>query len=215
MLVVGLGNPGAQYARTKHNIGFWIVDALADSAVWKSKFRGEFTTVTVAGQSVALLKPQTFMNVSGASVHEALQFYKWPAAELLVVHDELDLPLGEIKLMWNRGAGGHNGIASVIENLGTKEFWRLRCGIGRPTSSDAGAQDLALPGRAANPKDLQSPSDFVLSPFAKSDQPRAQTLCAQAVEAIRLFVDQGPQPVQQWLAAQAAATTPATDDGRG
>jgi len=135
-LIVGLGNPGTEYARTRHNAGFWWVDAIAEAkrASWKkeTKFSGWSSRVEEGGREYALLKPATFMNVSGKSVGAFLRFYKLEPGAMLVVHDELDLQPGAVKLKMGGGTGGHNGLEDIVEVLGTKDFWRLRIGIGHP-----------------------------------------------------------------------------------
>lgn len=135
-LIVGLGNPGREYETTRHNAGFWWVDELARlqklSFKSDSKFHGLTARGQVHGHEVLLLKPQTFMNVSGRSVGALAQFYKIEPAEILVVHDELDLVPGVARLKIGGGHGGHNGLKDIIAQLGTKDFWRLRLGIGHP-----------------------------------------------------------------------------------
>lgn len=135
-LIVGLGNPGREYETTRHNAGFWWVDefARAQSLSFRSeaKFHGLAARGQLHGHEVLLLKPQTFMNVSGRAVGALAQFYKIAPAEILVVHDELDLPPGSAKLKLGGGHGGHNGLKDIIAQLGTKDFWRLRLGIGHP-----------------------------------------------------------------------------------
>jgi peptidyl-tRNA hydrolase, PTH1 family len=135
-LIVGLGNPGREYEATRHNAGFWWVGELARAhgASFKSdsKFHGQVVRVALHGHEVHLLKPQTFMNVSGRSVGALALFYKVLPNEILVVHDELDLPPGSAKLKLGGGHGGHNGLKDIIAHLGTKDFWRLRIGIGHP-----------------------------------------------------------------------------------
>jgi PTH1 family peptidyl-tRNA hydrolase len=135
-LIVGLGNPGREYEATRHNAGFWWVDELArkHSVSFKaeSKFHGQVARAALHGHEVHLLKPQTFMNVSGRAVGAVAQFYKIEPAQILVVHDELDLPPGSAKLKLGGGHGGHNGLKDIIAHLGTKEFWRMRVGIGHP-----------------------------------------------------------------------------------
>ena len=135
-LIVGLGNPGREYEATRHNAGFWWVDefARANQIAFKneSKFHGQAARGVLHGHEVYLLKPQTFMNVSGRAVGALVQFYKIEAAQILVVHDELDLPPGSAKLKLGGGHGGHNGLKDIIAHLGTRDFWRLRIGIGHP-----------------------------------------------------------------------------------
>jgi PTH1 family peptidyl-tRNA hydrolase len=139
-LIVGLGNPGREYEATRHNAGFWWVDELArmHGANFKTdnKFHGLVARATVHGHETHLLKPQTFMNVSGRAVVALALFYKILPDQILVVHDELDLPPGSAKLKLGGGHGGHNGLKDIIAHLGTKEFWRLRIGIGHPGERD-------------------------------------------------------------------------------
>jgi PTH1 family peptidyl-tRNA hydrolase len=139
-LIVGLGNPGREYEKTRHNAGFWWVDAIADRkrASWKreTKFSGLATRVEEGGRDFWLLKPNTYMNESGRSVSALLRFYRIEPASMLVVHDELDLPPGTVKLKKGGGTGGHNGLTDIVEALGTKDFWRLRIGIGHPGHKD-------------------------------------------------------------------------------
>ncbi|MDD5056382.1 MAG: aminoacyl-tRNA hydrolase [Sideroxydans sp.] len=135
-LIVGLGNPGREYEATRHNAGFWWVDELVRSHSFnfktESKFHGLVARANLHGHEVQLLKPQTFMNVSGRSVVALALFYKILPDQILVVHDELDLPPGSAKLKLGGGHGGHNGLKDIIAHLGTKEFWRLRVGVGHP-----------------------------------------------------------------------------------
>lgn len=135
-LIVGLGNPGREYETTRHNAGYWWVDELArlQNLGFKSevKFHGLTARGQLHGHEMLLLKPQTFMNVSGRAVGALTQFYKIAPAEILVVHDELDLPPGVARLKMGGGHGGHNGLKDIIAHLGSKDFWRLRLGIGHP-----------------------------------------------------------------------------------
>jgi len=135
-LIVGLGNPGREYETTRHNVGFLWVDELARLQKLDFKSEAKFHGLTARGQlhghEVLLLKPLTFMNVSGRSVGALVQYYKIAPAEMLVVHDELDLPPGVARLKMGGGHGGHNGLKDIIAHLGSKDFWRLRLGIGHP-----------------------------------------------------------------------------------
>jgi PTH1 family peptidyl-tRNA hydrolase len=139
-LIVGLGNPGREYERTRHNAGYWWVEAIAASrrAHWskESKFSGWTAKVREAEREFWLLKPATFMNESGRSVSALMRFFRVAPAEMLVVHDELDLPPGTVKLKKGGGAGGHNGLTDIIEATGERDFWRLRIGIGHPGHKD-------------------------------------------------------------------------------
>ena len=139
-LIVGLGNPGSEHARTRHNAGFWFIDALAlhEGARFglESKLFGETAKVSIAGQSVWLLRPATFMNASGKSIMAALRYWKIEPEEMLVVHDELDLPPGVARLKFDGGHGGQNGLRDTIRLLGHGKFHRLRIGIGHPGHKD-------------------------------------------------------------------------------
>ncbi|MGD8558934.1 MAG: aminoacyl-tRNA hydrolase [Gammaproteobacteria bacterium] len=138
-LIAGLGNPGARYEDTRHNVGFWFVDRLAQSQGCilrhDNKFHGESGKVTISGQSVWLLKPMTYMNHSGQAVSALAKYYKIAVDNILVLHDELDLPPGTLRLKKGGGHGGHNGLRDIIAHFANKEFMRLRIGIGHPGSS--------------------------------------------------------------------------------
>lgn len=181
-LIVGLGNPGKEYEKTRHNVGFFIVDALVQA--WKidstrKKFKGIYSEFFHHnGEKILLLKPQTFMNLSGECVQAWVQFLKVPLKNLLIIHDELDLPLGRFKAQWAAGAGGHNGVRSVIECLGSKDFNRLRVGVGHPGSS-------------------QKVLAHVLSPFSSEEQDLLHKVVVRGVEAVQLFVEKGLDPVAQ------------------
>lgn len=139
-LIVGLGNPGAEHLRTRHNAGFWLVDALAQREGARfgveSKLRGETAKVSLAGGAVWLLKPTTYMNASGASVGAALRYWKIAPEEMLVVHDDLDLPPGTARLKFDGGHGGQNGLRDLFAHVGHGKFHRLRLGIGHPGHKD-------------------------------------------------------------------------------
>ncbi len=130
-LIVGLGNPGAEYEATRHNIGFMAVDQLATGTHFSSKFQGLVAQATLAGEKLIFLKPQTYMNLSGKSVQAAASFYKIPPDHIIVLHDELDLPLGKIRIKQGGGANGHNGLKDIDQMLGV-DYWRIRLGIGHP-----------------------------------------------------------------------------------
>lgn len=135
--IVGLGNPGKKYEATRHNIGFKVIDELAARNHWdinKTKFNSTYAMETVNGEKVILLKPQTYMNLSGEAIRPLMAYYNIELEDVLVIYDDLDLEPGRIRLREKGGHGGHNGIRSTIEQLGTKEFKRIRIGIGRPNS---------------------------------------------------------------------------------
>lgn len=139
-VIVGLGNPGPKYTETRHNAGFWFIEEVARkySATFRSenKFHGEVAKISLEGKDIWLLKPDTFMNRSGLAVQSLLSFYRITAEQLLVAHDEIDLPPGTAKLKTGGGHGGHNGLRDIISQLGTKDFHRLRIGVGHPGSKD-------------------------------------------------------------------------------
>jgi PTH1 family peptidyl-tRNA hydrolase len=170
LLVVGLGNPGREYAETRHNVGFMVADELArrTAGSWRAKFSGELAEVRLDGMRLALLRPQTFMNESGRSVVAAVRFFKVEPEDLLVVHDEVDLEPGRLQIRLGGGLAGHNGLRSVAQQLGTPEFARLRIGVGRPERGD--------PRPVAN---------FVLSEFpAELDVGAVISRAADAVESV-------------------------------
>ena len=170
-LIVGLGNPGQQYEKTRHNAGFLFLDTLAQEmdCAWsnESRFQGLFAEGSVASGKVMLLKPDTFMNRSGQSVGKIARYYKLLPEEILVVHDELDFNPGVVKLKKDGGHAGHNGLRDIIAHLGAKEFYRLRIGIGRPTAGKVVA-------------------DFVLSSPSKQEW----ELMVSAFDLSRSFIDQ-------------------------
>jgi PTH1 family peptidyl-tRNA hydrolase len=181
VLVVGLGNPGERYRDTRHNVGFHVIDLIAERwgrAVFKDKFKGSWAQVELPSErgpeKVVLLKPLTFMNLSGESVQPAAAFFKEEPASVLVIHDELDLPFGRIMLKQGGGSGGHNGLKSVTERLGTPNYPRLRLGIGRPPVDFRG--DVA---------------DFVLQGFPPHDLDPAQKLIERAADAVQMLVERG------------------------
>jgi len=139
-VIVGLGNPGSKYTETRHNAGFWFIEKVAReySATFRAekKFHGEVAKVSIEGNDIWLLKPDTFMNRSGLSVKSLLSFYQITFDQLLVAHDEIDLPPGTIKLKTGGGHGGHNGLRDIINQMATKDFHRLRIGVGRPDSKE-------------------------------------------------------------------------------
>ena len=144
-VVVGLGNPGREYAATRHNLGFMVVDelfTLLGGSQLRARFRSELAEATCAGEKVVLVKPQTYMNLSGSAVREVAHWYRVPVGDVLIVLDDLDLPFGTHRLRPSGSAGGHNGLGSIIEQFGTAEVPRLRVGIGR-TAAAARAQVLS------------------------------------------------------------------------
>jgi PTH1 family peptidyl-tRNA hydrolase len=174
-LIIGLGNPGREYRATRHNVGFMVVDELAQA--WRMRMmRVQAKAIIGSGifadQKVVLAKPQTYMNLSGESVVALMRFYKIPLAHLLVVHDDLDLPLGTLRLRPDGGAGGQKGIASIIQRLGGQDFPRLRIGIGRP------------PGQ-------MEASTYVLQDFTAAEQEVVRFVLLQSVRAIETFVSEG------------------------
>ena len=141
-LVVGLGNPGARYARNRHNIGFMAIDAMARrhrAAGFRNRFKGELAEASIGGERVLLLKPQTFMNASGESVGEATRFFKLLLADIIVIHDEIDLRPGKLRVKRGGGNAGHNGLRSIDALIGT-DYWRVRIGVGHP-----GMKELVQP----------------------------------------------------------------------
>jgi PTH1 family peptidyl-tRNA hydrolase len=171
LLVVGLGNPGREYAAHRHNVGFMAVDELArrvGADAFRDKFSGMWARAEIAGEPAVLLEPMTFMNASGQSVQAAAAFFKIEPADVIVVHDELDLPFGDVRLKHGGGHAGHNGLRSIMDHLGTGDFGRVRLGIGRPPPGFQGeVAAFVLSGfdaaeRAALPDLLKKAGDSVL-----------------------------------------------------
>lgn len=134
-LIVGLGNPGREHAQQRHNVGFMAVDRMAErwrADNWKKKFSGDICAATIQKHSVFLLKPQTYMNLSGDSVEQAARFYKIPVDKIIVLHDELDIPFASVRVKQGGGHGGHNGLRSIDACMGNANYWRIRIGIGHP-----------------------------------------------------------------------------------
>jgi PTH1 family peptidyl-tRNA hydrolase len=176
LLVVGLGNPGREYARHRHNAGWMVLDELArrHGASWKGKFSGQVAEVRLDGHRVALLKPETYMNESGRSVAAAARFYKLEPDAILVVHDEGDFDLGRLQA---RKGAGHNGLRSIAQHLKTPEFMRLRIGVGRPERGD--------------PRPL---ADYLLSNFTPDQDP--ESLVARAADAVETLDAEGLERTQ-------------------
>lgn len=197
-LIVGLGNPGSKYANTRHNAGFFVIDELArrlGAPESRKRFRGEVSEVRFGDGKLVLIEPQTYMNDSGVTVREAVQWYKPSLENVLVVVDDLDLPFGQLRLRARGGPGGHNGLKSIIQHLGTTDFARLRIGIGR--------------GRSAT-------ISHVLSRFAPDEEADLPKVIERAAEVAEMWARRGAietmnvanDPSNQPLAAQVVASIP-------
>jgi PTH1 family peptidyl-tRNA hydrolase len=162
-IIIGLGNPGVEYLKTRHNIGFAAMDRLVKdlNIGFRAKFQGLVAEGQIAGERLLFLKPQTFMNLSGRSVREVVTFYKLSGEDLLVLHDDIDLPLGKIRLRNHGGPGGHKGIRSIIEELGTETFWRLKIGVNRPPEQWDTASYVLAPFSSEELQDLDEILDRV------------------------------------------------------
>jgi peptidyl-tRNA hydrolase, PTH1 family len=179
-LVAGLGNPGREYARTRHNVGWMVVDELASrhSGSWRSKFSGQLAEVRLDDARLALVKPETYMNESGRSIAAAARFFKVPVEAVLVVHDDVDLEEGRLQARLGGGLAGHNGLRSIAAALGSQEFLRLRIGVGRP-------------GRG----DRRSVADYVLAPFEPETD--VDGLVTRSADAVESLVRDGLEATQQ------------------
>lgn len=177
-LIVGLGNPGGEYGDHRHNVGFRVVDWLAERhrvAISQRKFGGRCGSGSIGGEKVVLLKPETFMNLSGDSVAEAARFYKSEGEDLIVAHDELDLPLGRLQLRRGGGTAGHHGVTHIAQRLGTTDFLRVRIGIGKP----------------AGPGEKDRVVGHVLGAFAADERPAARDAIEEAAAAIEAVIERG------------------------
>jgi len=179
LLVVGLGNPGREHVRNRHNVGWMVVEELArrHGAAWRAKFNGRLAELRLDGHRVALLKPETYMNESGRSVAAAARFFKVEPDAVLVVHDEGDLDLGRLQARKGGGLAGHNGLRSIVQHLGTDDFLRLRVGVGRPDRGDR-----------------RSLADYLLSDFDPHDN--AETIVTRAADAVEALDAEGLERAQ-------------------
>jgi PTH1 family peptidyl-tRNA hydrolase len=173
-LIVGLGNPGRQYAKTRHNIGFAVVDRLAEraGAGFRAKYDGRFSETTIGDARIALLEPETFMNLSGRSVNAAARFYKLEPQDVIVVYDEIELPFDKVRAKAGGGLKGHNGLRSLADSLGTPDFVRVRCGVGRPRRGDP-----------------RSVADYVLGAFYEDEDPT--DMVERAADCVELILAEG------------------------
>ena len=180
LLVAGLGNPGSEHARDRHNVGWMVVDELArrHQGSFKGKFRGRLANVRVGDAKLALLKPETYMNESGSSIQAAASFYKLPPGQVLVVHDDVDLETARLQARLGGGLAGHNGLRSIAQRLGSQDFLRLRIGVGRPGRGD--------------PRPV---ADYVLSGFTPEDD--AEAIVGRATDAVELLVAEGLEQTQR------------------
>jgi PTH1 family peptidyl-tRNA hydrolase len=182
-LVVGLRNPGVKYEGTRHNVGAEVVATLADrlGASFKRarlSIRAEVAEARIGDHPVALALPQSFMNESGQSVAPLARYYRVAPERLVVVHDDIDLPFAKLRVQFGRGAGGNNGVRSVIGSLGTQDFWRLKCGVGRPPGS-------------------MDPADYVLRRFSSAERPEADLMVQYGCDVIEEFVAVGGEAASQ------------------
>lgn len=193
-LIAGLGNPGADYARTRHNAGFWFVDLLADQHGGHfsadNKLHGVSAEIRLAGHRIRLLKPMTYMNLSGQAVSAAVSYYKIETDRVLVAYDELDLPRGRAQLKFGGGSAGHNGVASVIEHIGT-EFWRLRFGVGHPRDQEReGAREVI---------------DHLLGRASSGDEQAIKESLERAADVLPVMLEQGAERAKNRLHTRTAA----------
>lgn len=176
-VIVGLGNPGPEHLLTRHNAGFWFVDALAAKLGGRfrshTKFQGEICRVPVNGTEITLLKPTTYMNRSGLAIRALSDYLKVTPAETLVVHDDMDLPVGDARFKLGGGHGGHNGLRDTITHIGA-DFWRLRIGVGHPG-------------------DKTEVIDYVLRRAGKDEEEKILAAVAEALDALQVFMNQGSE----------------------
>ncbi len=181
-LIVGLGNPGKEYEQTRHNVGFQLIHSLAEK--WrvrfsKKKFEAEIAEADFEGEKILLALPQTYMNLSGRSVSSLISFFKIDLADLAVVHDELDLPVGKIKVVKEGGAAGNRGVLSIQEHLNTKSFCRFRIGIGKPA-------------------DKSQTADFVLKKFNPDEKEELSFVLEKVKEGLEIWIRRGVDPAIQY-----------------
>ncbi|MGE0526986.1 MAG: aminoacyl-tRNA hydrolase [Bdellovibrionales bacterium] len=190
-LIAGLGNPGPKYQLTRHNVGFLLVDALVEvcgessrpRAEYKSEFKAQTQKLKLQGETLLACKPQTFMNLSGESIQPLMKFYGIGVEDLLVVHDEIDIPFGHMRFQTRRGPGGHNGIRSVHQHLSSDAYSRLRLGVGRPPAFVNDQGEKTRPTMAVH--------DWVLQNFSPPEQSQLPAFLELAIQGIEVWVKQG------------------------
>jgi PTH1 family peptidyl-tRNA hydrolase len=191
-IIVGLGNPGKEYEGSRHNIGFMVVDELADKLRvkgWRKGFSGLYSEASYGEEKLLFLKPQTYMNRSGESVSQALGFYRLPPERLIVIHDDIDLRFGQIKLKRGGGSAGHRGVDSVSSRLGTRDFIRLRIGVGRPEHGDVVSYVLSgftMDERGALPSLLALSADAVLDVVSRGLESAMNTYNKKSIDVNEL-----------------------------
>ena len=174
-LVVGLGNPGREYERTRHNVGWWVIDELSERfgfSLNREKFKGLYGETRVNDRKVIFLKPLTYMNRSGESVSQFVRFFKLKPSEVLLIYDDLDLPLGKVRFRDKGSSAGHRGVQSVIEAIGTQEIPRIKIGIGRPATKEEVV-------------------DYVLSPFSEEELPQIEEAVKRAADCVETLLREG------------------------
>jgi PTH1 family peptidyl-tRNA hydrolase len=185
-LIVGLGNPGSEYTTTRHNIGFTVINLWAlklGADLTRRRFKSKISMTRLNSKNIILLCPLTFMNLSGRSVRGCIDYYRLTANNVLVVHDDIDLPVGKIKVVRGGGAGGHKGVDSIIQNLGTKDFARIKVGIGRPLNR-------------------QAVEKYVLAPFYKSERVIIDKVVLMSIHGCELFVLNGVEKAMNTINCQ-------------
>ena len=204
-VIAGLGNPGKKYIWTRHNLGFMLIDSLAEEKTpFQKKHKSLIQKTEVGGEQVLLVKPQTFMNLSGQAIQEIINFYKIPLDNLLVIHDDKDLAFGKIRLQKSRGHGGHNGIKSIHEKLSSKDYCRLKMGIApspaqknRPSDKRQIPQDIDFKsGLGTSPdgpklKTQPNTDQFVLSPFDNKERQKLTDFLERGIQAVHSFIQKG------------------------
>ncbi len=194
IVIAGLGNPGPRYANNRHNVGFEVLADLAkavDAPPWRNNFQGEIARSSLSGVDVLLVRPQTWMNESGRCLQAAMTFYRIAPQDLIVVHDELDLPFGTLRIKVGGGHAGHNGLRSIVDCLGSAEFVRLRVGIGRPPPTFRGAV-----------------ADYVLSDFSPGERDALPEIRSKAVKALRDIARRGVAAASNTLNVRAKPPGP-------
>ena len=191
-IIVGLGNPGISYRMTRHNIGFLAVDRLAkvnSTTIRTKRFKSHFGTGWIDSQQVILIKPMTFMNRSGEAVRRVADFFHLTMEDLIVLHDDLDLPFGRLRFKQRGGDGGHQGVRSIIEKMGGNNFLRLKIGIGRPRQG-------------------MDPADYVLGLFDKNEQSQLDQILSEAAEAVKVMLLEGLEKAMNQFQKKSRMTVP-------
>ena len=203
--IIGLGNPGPRYANTRHNVGFWVTDAIAEKlakASWQQFEKSSYIKLSAWGEGLLLIKPQSYMNCSGQAARSLLAYYKVSPAETIVIHDDMDLSVGQLRLKCGGASGGHKGIDDMTRSLGSDDFYRVRVGIGHPRDAGSGKNGLEKQG-------VMDVSDWVLSTPRPEEKELLNQCVFDCVQAVEVLIRQGLSEAQNRFNKRGASSVKA------